>query len=129
MWYDVGQPDSFRSFNGLALGSRFDSDFKDPNGYVNRVWVAPRNMEAQGCLLPMDAAEIVNSAAEMPVLFKRRRVRSQGQGLRKAQRAALSRRRVLIPGKALTKPSLIAIRHYFRQCGSPLESRCRYWHQ
>ena len=41
--------------------------YKDQNDYVNRVRVAAREAEAQGFLLPEDAAVIVDPAAETPV--------------------------------------------------------------
>ena len=42
--------------------------YKDQNDYVNRVRVAAREAEAQGFLLPEDAAVIVNSAVETPIV-------------------------------------------------------------
>ena len=42
--------------------------YKDQNDYVNRVRVAAREAEAQGFLLPEDAAVIINAAAETPVV-------------------------------------------------------------
>ena len=42
--------------------------YKDQNDYVNRVRVAARAVEAEGFLLPADAAVIVNAAAATPIL-------------------------------------------------------------
>ena len=55
---------SYRAFDKAKLDSRY----KDKADYVNRIRVAARAAQAQGFLLPEDAAVIINAAAETTIL-------------------------------------------------------------